>query len=209
MKAQQHKKTLGRPPKRENQRGRILAAAAELIATRGYEGCALDDIAQSLDLTRPALYHYFSTKQEIITEITLTIVREMVAHVRASVDDDDPAELQLKSQMRAHAEYFDSNYWMMVAGTMGYGGIARRELIRKDEIQQYRSEYEKLLSGIIRHGIRTGEFRRVDVKATTLAVYQLLNITYWYRPGGSGTAVDFAMKNYELVRRGIERRKGD
>lgn len=197
------KKPLGRPPKRENQRDRILLEAARLFAIEGYETCTLDSVARKLELTRPALYHYFATKQAIITEITLTIVREMYEHVRERVDDKASPTDQLRMLMLAHAEYFESNYWMMAAGVIGYGGIARRELTRLDEIQRYRAAYEKLLLSIIRQGIRSGEFRNLDVKATALAVFQLLNVTYWYRPGGKRSAVEFAADNYALLIGGI------
>lgn len=208
MSQMRKKRPVGRPPKTENQRERILVAAAELIAKHGYEQCSMADIAKKLGLTRPALYHYFATKQEIITDIGVTITSEMFAHVRARVDAAKGASAseQLEAQMTAHAEYFDTNYWMMVAGMTAYGGITRRELSKIDEIDAYRNGYESIIVAILRRGMRGGEFRKIDVKATTLAIYQLLNISLWYRPGGKKTAVDVARENYELVRRGIEKR---
>jgi len=197
------KRALGRPPKQENQRQRILDEAAKLIATVGYEQCSLGDIAKILGLTRPAIYHYFSTKQEIFNKITLTITEEMYAHVSSRVDESASYSQQLKDVMIAHAEYFDSSYWMNVAGSTGYGGISRRELTRLDEIEDYRNKYEKLLSRIIRRGVQNGEFRKVNVKATVRAVYQLLNIMRWYRPGGGKCAADIAAENYELISGGL------
>ena len=105
--------------------------------------------------------------------------------------------------MVAHAEYFETNYWMNVAGSTGYGGIARRELTRLGEIENYRGKYEKMISRVIRGGIKSGEFRKVNVKTTVLAIYQLLNIMRWYRPGGSKRAVDFAAEYYELISGGL------
>jgi AcrR family transcriptional regulator len=198
------KKVLGRPPKQGNQRQRILNAAAKLIATIGYEQCSLGDIAKELDLTRPALYHYFSTKQEIFTEITMTIVKEMYAAVSSSVDETQPYAEQLEAVMVAHAEYFESNYWIMIAGTEGYGGISKRNLDRIDEIEKFRGDYEKLLARIIRRGIKSQEFRKVDVKATIVSIYQLLNVVRWYRPGGKKTASDIARENFRLLFGGLK-----
>ena len=146
------KRPVGRPPKTANQRQRILVAAAELIARHGYEQCSMEDIAKKLGLTRPALYHYFATKQEIITDIGVTITREMLAHVRARVDSMKSASAgeQLEAQMVAHAEYFEANYWMMVAGMTAYGGITRRELSKIDEIDGYRGDYERIIAAILR-----------------------------------------------------------
>jgi len=173
------------------------------MATMGYEQCSLADIATDLDLTRPALYHYFRTKQQIFTEIAFTTVKGMFEHVRDAVDDKESFQVQLHALMLAHAEYFDRNYWLVNATIVGYGGMTRRELERIDEIDAFRNRYEKLLHGVIRGGIRSGEFRNVDVRATGRSIFQLLNITRWYRPGGSKNATGIAADNFELVFGGL------
>lgn len=194
---------IGRPPKQENQRQRILDRAAEIIAVVGYEKTSLGDIAKELGLTRQAIYHYFPTKQDIFNEIVLTIVKEMYEHVLSSVNQKDSYAAQLRCVMIAHASYFDSKYWMNVAGSTGYGGISRRDLTRIDEIEHYRSLYKKLLSRILRRGIQNGEFRKVNIKSAVRVIYQLLNIMRWYRPDGTKRATDFAAENYEIICAGL------
>lgn len=200
---------LGRPPKQHDQRDRILHAAAKAIATVGYEQCSLGDIAEELDLTRPALYHYFRTKQQIFTEIALTAVQGMYEYVHAAVDKNASAASQLRALMIAHATYFEQNYWLVNATIAGYGGITRRELERIEEIDAFRTKYEKLLHRVLRAGVASGEFHQLDVRATGRSVYQLLNITRWYRPGGNKRATDIAAENYELLFRGLSRRVAD
>ena len=196
---------LGRPPKQQDQRERILRAAAKAIATVGYEQCSLGDIAEELDLTRPALYHYFRTKQQIFTEIALTAVQGMYEHVHAAIDENASAPSQLRALMLAHAAYFEQNYWLVNATIAGYGGITRRELERIEDIDAFRMNYEKLLHRILRAGVTSGEFHDIDIPATGRSVYQLLNITRWYRPGGEKSATDIAGENYVLLCRGLSR----
>lgn len=196
---------LGRPPKQQDQRERILRAAAEAIATVGYEQCSLGDIAEALDLTRPALYHYFRTKQQIFTEIAFTAVQGMYEHVHAAIDEAASAATQLRALMIAHAAYFEQNYWLVNATIAGYGGITRRELERIEEIDAFRTKYEQLLHRILHAGVASGEFHAVDIPATGRSVYQLLNITRWYRPGGAKSATDIAGENYALLFRGLSR----
>lgn len=200
---------LGRPPKQHDQHDRILHAAAKAIATVGYEQCSLGDIAEELDLTRPALYHYFRTKQQIFTEIALTAVQGMYEYVNAAVDNNATAATRLRALMIAHATYFEQNYWLVNATIAGYGGITRRELERIEEIDAFRTKYEKLLHRVLRAGVASGEFHQLDVRATGRSVFQLLNITRWYRPGGSKSATDIAAENYELLFRGLSRRSAD
>lgn len=169
----------------------------------GYEECSLADIAGGLDLSTPALYHYFPTKQSIFSEIAMITVSGVYEHACEAVDPAQPHGEQLHSLMLAHAEYFDSHYWMFNATIVGYGGIARREIERLAEFEGYRQRYEKLLHRILRGGVRAGEFRALDIKAVARAVFQLLNITRWYRPDGKKRAVDFAAESYDLIYRSL------
>ena len=194
---------LGRPPKQRDQRQRILLQAAEIIATVGYEQCSLADIAGELDLTRPALYHYFPTKQQIFTEIAMTAVKGTFEYVNAAIDEKLSCTSQLRALMCAHAQHFENNYWLVNATIAAYGGISRRELEQLNDFEDYRRKYEKLVNTVIRGGIKKHEFRTVDVKETTRSIFQLLNITRWYRPGGARTAVDIASANFDLIIGGL------
>ena len=82
---------VGRPPKQLDQRQRILQQAAKAIATVGYEQCSLADIAAELELTRPALYHYFATKQEIFSEIALATAKGTYEYVASSINEKSSA----------------------------------------------------------------------------------------------------------------------
>ena len=193
----------GRPPKRRDQRQRILQTAARLIATVGYEQCSIADIASELELTPPALYHYFPTKQSIFTEVAMTAMRGTYDAVRNAVRKELPAAEQLEALMVAHADHFDSNYWLVNATISAYAGITRREIERIEEFERLRRKNLKVLLGVLRGGIKSGEFREFDCHSMARSIYQLLNITRWYRPGGKRNAVEFARDNYELVIGGL------
>src|SRR3954463_703850 len=45
----------------------ILTAAADVLAERGYHGMSLDEIADRLDLTKATLYHYFPSKEALVS----------------------------------------------------------------------------------------------------------------------------------------------
>ncbi|HEX6568726.1 MAG TPA: TetR/AcrR family transcriptional regulator, partial [Acidimicrobiales bacterium] len=51
------------------QRGRILAAAADLIATHGVEGMTMRQLAASCGLNIATLYHYFASKSDLLGAI--------------------------------------------------------------------------------------------------------------------------------------------
>src|SRR5690606_39106007 len=65
------RKTAARPapknPRKALVRDRLLEKAAELFCTSGYARTSINDIADSLDLKRSSVYHYFKNKEEIIS----------------------------------------------------------------------------------------------------------------------------------------------
>ncbi len=66
---------MGRPPgsKGSETRERILDVAQELFIQQGYEKTSLRDIAERLQITKAALYHYFARKEDILLELHLRL----------------------------------------------------------------------------------------------------------------------------------------
>jgi AcrR family transcriptional regulator len=65
--------------RRGDTRERIQQVALELFAERGYDQTSLREVADRLDITRPALYYHFKTKDAILTSV--------YDDLNASVDD--------------------------------------------------------------------------------------------------------------------------
>ena len=58
----------------EGQRDQILAAAAEVFATRGYAVATMQDVAAACGISKATLYHYVRDKPGLLAQI-------MTAHV--------------------------------------------------------------------------------------------------------------------------------
>ncbi|MGW0805386.1 TetR/AcrR family transcriptional regulator [Nonomuraea sp. NPDC002799] len=67
--------------RRTNTRERIQQVALELFAERGYDKTTLQEVADRLEITRPALYYHFSTKEAILASVVdrlLSSIDELV-----------------------------------------------------------------------------------------------------------------------------------
>ncbi|MCT8389220.1 TetR/AcrR family transcriptional regulator [Leuconostoc holzapfelii] len=60
-------------------RDRILAAATEQFLAHGFEQTTTREIAKVLNITQPALYHYFGDKETLFVEV-IKLVGEQVAN---------------------------------------------------------------------------------------------------------------------------------
>jgi AcrR family transcriptional regulator len=59
----------GRRRKAARTRRRILGAASELFALRGYDGATVDMIAAKAEITVPGLYRHVASKEELLVEV--------------------------------------------------------------------------------------------------------------------------------------------
>lgn len=89
------------PPRRgtrpANRRELIAAAAAELFYRHGYAKVGMNDIAEAVAISRPALYRHFAGKQDLLTEV----VRQAIERTAAVLTSADSADLD--SVLRAVA----------------------------------------------------------------------------------------------------------
>jgi TetR/AcrR family transcriptional regulator, cholesterol catabolism regulator len=70
----------------EEQRQRILAAAVGVFSRRGYRATSMNDVAAGVGLSKPALYHYVRTKQDLLVQIYEEVLDESLRSARAIVD---------------------------------------------------------------------------------------------------------------------------
>jgi AcrR family transcriptional regulator len=71
--------------KAERTRSVILAAAEELFATHGYAATRLEDVADTVGLTRAALFYYFKDKQALYDAMLKNAFGSMTAQLNAAL----------------------------------------------------------------------------------------------------------------------------
>jgi AcrR family transcriptional regulator len=174
----------------QERRQRILAAAVECFQEKGYLGATTDEIAEAAGVTKRTLYRHMGSKQHLLLEIHENFVQEGLRRWQAVVDEGGTPTEQLRRLIRQHVR--------TVAEYQKEIRVFFEELKHLDEadrthIYQQRDAYEAILLATLRAGMRTGEFRRLDAKVTTLLVLGSLTELYrWYRPDGSLTPDELA-----------------
>lgn len=72
----------------DDTRSRILAAARELFAERGYANTSLADIAAAVGLTKTAIAYHFHPKDKLAAEIIAPAAEDMIALLGGDYADD-------------------------------------------------------------------------------------------------------------------------
>ncbi len=89
---------------RDGKELKILRAAERLLATRGFHGTRMEDIAHAADLPRPNLYYYFSSKRQIYRRIITELHKDWIKAFEQIAPDREPKEV-ISNYIRTKIEY--------------------------------------------------------------------------------------------------------
>jgi AcrR family transcriptional regulator len=171
-------------------RARLLRAAVNAFATKGFHGTSTRDIAAEAGMSPAALYVHHRSKEDLLYlisrsghERTLQLVREGVA------SSDDPAEALLEvvrsftiHHARGHTSARIVNYEL--------AALSPDHLL---EITTIRRAIQREMRDLVEAGVASGSFDTRNPRMTALALLSLgIDIARWYRDEGEWTPEDIA-----------------
>lgn len=172
------KVTAGLDEKRE----RILLVAEELFSRNGYAKTTMDQIVQQLGVTKPFVYYYFKSKQEIFEVLSWKPAVECFTTMDFPDDDVRPAHEKIMDGLER-----------LIRSTLQYYPAA---FFPYREPQAYRPEYRAAQKQLANHfydrmcnlleeGRKDGTLDFTETKITALAACSLPGFLFnWYRPDG-------------------------
>ncbi|TMC51209.1 MAG: TetR/AcrR family transcriptional regulator [Chloroflexi bacterium] len=190
-----------REQRREMRREAILEAAAPLFVRRGVAATSLDHIASSLGLTRPALYHYFRDKNQILIAIVERAFANLIREATDIVRSDRSSVEKLERIFTLHTTRVAADpqaIFLIVTQAGELSSPARAALRRRQR------RYESILVRLVEQGIADGEIAPCNASLLVKAMVSLANWVYaWYDPGGPYRPEDVAAFLWSLLRGGL------
>lgn len=71
----------------EERRKEILETAERLFITKGYTKTTVNDILKEIGIAKGTFYHYFKSKEEVMDEIIMRIIKDDVAKAKVIVSN--------------------------------------------------------------------------------------------------------------------------
>ncbi|MFD9223157.1 TetR/AcrR family transcriptional regulator [Streptomyces sp. NPDC060064] len=184
---------------------KLLVAAVEAFAERGYHATTTRDIAGRAGMSPAALYIHYKTKEELLHRIS-RIGHDKALEIlsAAAAGDGTPSERladAVRSFVRWHAGRHDT------AHVVQYEIDALSD-DHRTEIVELRRRSDAVVRGILRDGVETGEFDVPDVPGTTVAVLSLcIDVARWFNVRGSRTPDEVGALYADLVLRMVAAQK--
>src|SRR3954469_16428205 len=88
--------------RRADQRRRLVRAAVEEFATRGYHRTSVEDIVRSARTSRTAFYAFFDNREDAMYGALQTCLRNLLDTVRSAVFNTKPEENITEVGIRAY-----------------------------------------------------------------------------------------------------------
>jgi AcrR family transcriptional regulator len=80
----------------EDKRRMLLDAAVRVFARKGYHAARVGDIAEEAGVAYGLLYHYFSSKEEVLRNVFRETWRALIATIRSVAEGDEAPREQLR-----------------------------------------------------------------------------------------------------------------
>ena len=166
---------------RDEKREAVLRAAVALFLEQGYHRATLNEVAERLNITKPALYNYFRSKDEILFECW-AMGQDRVDDFISGIDGEGGTGLvKLRKLVRAYAEVMATDFGASMVR------FDVRDLSEKNSevVRAGKRSIDHTFRRYITEGISDGSIKPCDAKLSAFAIAGSLNwIGHWYRPDG-------------------------
>jgi AcrR family transcriptional regulator len=173
--------------RRELVMSEILEHATRLFAERGYEGTTLQDIADAIGITRPGLYNYIGSKEQLLAALVKDVSENTMHNIRAVRLRTDLSSVEkLRAVVRALV-------LQRAQAPERFRVLDRTEAALPEEVAalhlKARREVLAEMRTIIEEGVSRGEFRTRDERLAALSVIGMCNwVAWWFHPASSHPA---------------------
>ncbi|WP_439572152.1 TetR/AcrR family transcriptional regulator [Phreatobacter sp.] len=175
----------------------ILTQAARMFADDGFHQTTIEKIASALNVTKPTIYYYIESKEDILYKI-----------LQLALDELDTALAQNES-IRTYAidrlEKFFHVYGEIILSDFGFcmALVTDRSLNvdHRKKLRSLKKEFELRVRSIVADGLRDGSIHVSNPRLFSNALFGAYNwMPQWFSRSGSMTAEDAGREIFKLFR---------
>ena len=165
----------------EDKKNAILMAAVKVLTTKGYYSSTMDDIVEEADISKGAIYHYFSSKKDVYLAV-IDMWENQTQKLLAPAADQSSSAKAIKELFNLLAKQLkiDGSFFNCLPTLWA---IARHDDDFKKKMQKVYNRFQKFIELIILKGIESKEFVNLRPNnAQTSALSLILNFEgiFWF-----------------------------
>jgi AcrR family transcriptional regulator len=183
----------------------IAKAAAKLFNEKGYLETSMDDISAAAKLSKGGIYHYFSSKNEILFFISTNfmglLLKDLEQELKKIKDNFEKIQYIISRHIGFYTKYISE-----AKTTIHEGHLLPPEYFKI--IAEQERQYHQIVSSILSDLIG-GHISKDQLKVITFILFGTCNgIYFWYDPKGSITPEELSEIISDILCRGLLGYKG-
>jgi AcrR family transcriptional regulator len=184
---------------------RLLAASAELMATRGFGQTSIRDVATATGLSLGGMYYYFKNKEDLLFLIQEKTFGSLLEIQEKTVADGGSADKLLHRLVKNHLAYFISQFNELKVCTFELESLKDE---RYENIAHLRRRYFLCMARVVGDlmGVPADEVEHHrKVRQRTLFIFGMLNWVFmWYDPEKDDPAGELGEEMVAMVMNGLK-----
>lgn len=185
---------------REQKRDAVLRAAVRMFNAQGFHATSLDDVAASLGVSKPTIYHYLGNKDQVLFECVTRGIDQLREAADAVREAPGTGLDRLRSFLRRYAEITMDDFGRCVIRTSG-------EALSAESATRFRAlkrEIDEAMRGLITEGVADGSIVATDVRLTAFTMAGALSWSgRWFRTDGTSSAEEVAAQMVDILTAGL------
>ena len=177
---------------------RLIAAATELFAAKGFDRVAVQEVVDRAGVTKGAMYHYFGSKDDLLHEIYGSVLRMQTERLEKIASGDGPVAERLHA---AASDVIVTSIENFDQAKVYFRSADHLAEDKRLEVRAERRRYHERFRALVEEGQSSGVFRE-DVPAD-VAVHHYFGAVHhlgtWYHVDGPLSARDIARHYADLL----------
>ena len=174
----------------------ICRIAAQVFSEKGYLNATLADVAHAAGITKGGIFHYFSTKEELLFLILYRHLDKALHNLKSKLDTCNSNHDKISVFIQQHINNYRDNQAESHLALHERGNLPEKHM---GIIKEKEREYVGILKSII-ESLMKG--RKKNAKNATLISYSLLGMLTWpyswFNPKGKSSPEELSEIIYKI-----------
>lgn len=184
----------------------LIKQSIRLFVEKGFSATSIQDIVDTVGVTKGSFYYHFKSKEELLMDIHLSYIDDLLRRQKAIVETEESSRSKLVEIVK-----------LLIYDIEKQGEIGRvyfREIRHLTpgnaaSIRTKRAEFRSNIEKVLEAGIRDGDFREsLHPKMISFAILGVTNWSYqWFDPEKDLSVNELADMYTDFILNGVQSEK--
>lgn len=157
----------------QDTRQKILQTAGELFSQKGYSAISMREIAMACDLSKPAIYHHFASKEHLYMEVLQREVDRFLQALDEAAAQPGTTTERLQAVVRRYLNLLRQKLSLLRLVLRDVGMVEEH---LQEALFQRRGSLIRPIRQLLEEGVERGEFRPVNPTLAALSLMGTMNV---------------------------------